>query len=129
MIKQGYTSHSVSAGSVSAYAFNAASLSKVCVSPLRRTKAMKSPRLLKSSDTGTFKADAIFSIVSNEGFCLPVAMPLIDGWEMPIFSARALSVIPFSLQISLILNVSIIIKHWFALKSNANIRFYFAIPY
>ena len=70
----------------------------------------------KSSAGVTSKASAIFSSVSNAGFCFPVAIPLIDGWEIPIFSANWFSVMPFSLHNSLILSCIILIKHWFVMQ-------------
>ena len=114
----------VSAGSVSAYAFNALSVSKVSVSPLRLTNAMKSPRRSKSAPTGTPNAVDSFSNVSNEGFMRPVDIPLIEGWETPIFAARSLRVIPFSLQSSFILSVSINIKYWLISVCAAKIHNY-----
>lgn len=90
-----------SASSVSANSFNAFSVSKVCVIPCRRTKAIKSPFRSNSSVISTSSAAAIFRKV------VIVVLPLIafdnPTREMPIRSAKSVCVIPLSLRISAIL--------------------------
>lgn len=92
----------------------------VCVFPFDLMKAIKSFLGVKSSPTSTSKALDSFSSVSREGFILPVASPLIDGWVTPMRSARVFNVMPCSLQISLILSCNIYIKYWFVLQRYKN---------
>lgn len=88
----------------------------VYVFPFDLMKAIKSFLGVKSSPTSTSKALDSFSSVSREGFCFPVASPLIEGCDTLIRSARVLSVMPLSLHSSLILSCNIYIKYWFVLQ-------------
>ena len=106
MSTQGYTGWSVSVGSVSAYSFKAFSLSKVNVSPLRLTKAIKSFSASKSETIGTFKAVATFSNVPMVVF--PFSAFDSPTREIPIISASSFWVMPLSLQISKILKCAMI---------------------